>query len=562
MRGRIPHEVLTALTLVVVGASVATRLVHRGADYPGWDVAGAAHGLHLVSTMTARQLVDFYADRLWRPGLFWNVFGIPVALLPGWLASVLPWARWPHLLTPCFLALALALLARALSLGFSRLWMLLLPLGASPALLSYAVAGFPYITNTLPYALAIWIVFRWRRAVLATAALCLFTMALSWHVQELGRTAFVVLVLAAVCLPDVRPSTRATWLVCAGVWCWLAVTNLSGNTARYAAMGMPPLSTLPLHAWSLARHFAQGGPDLPYLVVAGAIAAASVPRERWFWSALMLVQAGLVFLLAANAGILQGIVAVWPRRVLLLGFVALAACAAAFRRRAGGVARVAIVSILVLGNVGQAWMTARWAARPLDADGAPEYAYALPYTHTPLDPDVPVAKARALDSRVSFLLVRWHAEMEAELRQGRKLLLIYNLTSFDENATDPAGIIDRLYLGLGPERFSESVFVFGRHRIMTRELPIRPLETFGKFVDAIADSDVYRAYWVHHPKDDRDWAVASRHREEVALMFTTLGARFRLEWLASTHDPHGRALHRFLLRSRTGDVPLAGAGPP
>jgi len=53
---------ITALALVVVGASLAMRVVHRGQYYPGWDVVGAAHGLHLVSTKAPGDLLRFYVD--------------------------------------------------------------------------------------------------------------------------------------------------------------------------------------------------------------------------------------------------------------------------------------------------------------------------------------------------------------------------------------------------------------------------------------------------------------------------------------------------------------------
>ena len=525
------------------------RVVHRGAYYPGWDVVGAANGLHLVSTKTAHDLVGVYASHRWQPG-FWNIIGLPAALLPGWLASMWPWERWLHVITPCLAALAFGLTARALDLPWRALWMVVLPLGASPTLLSYAVAGLAYISNTVPYALAVWIVFRWRESIVGTILLTFVALGLSWHLQELGRTAFVVFIAAALLLPAASWRIRIVWLLAGAAWCWLVLAYPTANTARHGGMSVPPLSTWPQHAVALAWHFAQAKPDHPVLVIAGFLAAAFVRRERWFWLALLLVHAGLVFVLASNVGVSHGLHAVWPRRVLVLSFVALAACAAALRQRRTPIAPL-LVALLVMGNAWQLWATVQWARRPLDARGARDWSYTLPFTHTPLYPGGVDAVA-GLDSQVARLLVDWHGEMRAELANGRKILLIYNLLSFDENASNPAGIIDRLYLGLGHARFQESVFVFGRNTVMVRELPIRPLEAFEDAVASIEQPSQWRAYWVHHPNDDKDWPAAVRHREEVAQMFASLERHFRLEWEPSSGDARGCSLHRFSMHTRDG----------
>jgi hypothetical protein len=544
--------VLTAVAFITVGASLAMRVVHRGPYYPGWDVVGAANGLFLLSTRTAHELVAIYADHRWQPA-FWNTFGFHVALLPGWLASMWPWERWLHVITPCLTALALGLTARALNLPLRALWMVLVPLGASPALLSYAVAGLPYVSNTVPYALALWIVFRWRESIVGTLLLTLMAIGVSWHSQELGRAAFVVFAAAALTLPAASWRIRVAWLLVGAAWCWLVLTYPTANTTRHGGVSLPPVSTWPQHAGALVWHFGQLKPDHPVLVIAGFLAAALVRRERWFWLLLLTVQAGLLFVLASNPGVTQGLHAVWPRRVLVLSFIAVAACAAALRQRRTPIVAL-LVAILVVGNVWELWTTVRWARRPLGVRGARD-CYTLPFTHTPIFPG-DVDRATGLDSLVSRLLVDWHAAMRTELDGGRKILLIYNLLSFDENASNPAGIIDRLYLGLGHERFQESVFVFGDNTRMVRELPIRPLKTFEDLVVSIEEPSVWRAYWVHHPNDDNDWPAAARHRAEVAEMFSALERHFRLEWEPSTGDARGRRLHRFSLHRRDGaDMP-------
>jgi len=232
--------------------------------------------------------------------------------------------------------------------------------------------------------------------------------------------------------------------------------------------------------------------------------------------------------------------------VLILNFVALAACAAALRERRRPVAL--LVVLLVAGNVWQTWTTVQWVRCPVSLAVRAE-GYTLPFTHTPLKAGR-VEAVTGLDSKAVRLLGDWHAEMREELANGHKLLLVYNMLSFDENATNPSGIIDRLYLGLGHERFSENVYVFGRDRLMVRELPIRPLQTFEEFVASIDAPSRVRGYWLHHPNDENDWPHAKRHREEVAQMFAALERHFRLDWDQSSRDFHGRALHRFTLHPR------------
>lgn len=543
-------RVLTAVALVTVAGSLATRVAHRGEYYPGWDVVGAAHAAHLISTKTVDEIVALYVSYRWRLPGFWNTAGLPTALLPGWLAWMWPWERWLHVITPCLTVLALGLTARALGLPLRALWMVLLPLGASPALLSYAVAGLAYVSSTVPHALALWVVFRARASVLRTVLWTLVAIGLSWHMQELGRTAFVVLLAAALTLPAPSWRIRLVWLVAAAAWCALVVVFPTPNTVRHAGMTLPPLGVWGEHASALVLHFVRATPDHPVLLAAGCLAAALVGGERWFWSALLLFQAGLVFVLASNDGINQGLHAVWPRRTLVLSFVALAACAAALRQRRAATTALLIVG-LVIGNIWQSWATVEWARHPLDARGERDWSYTLPFTHTPLGPG-PVEGIRGLDSQVSRLLVDWHTEMRAELANGRRILLIYNLLSFDENAANPAGIIDRLYLQLGHEGFQETVFVFGGNRIMVRELPIRPLNTFDDFVASIAAPSEWRAYWVHHPYEDNEWPASVKRRAEVAQMFSSLERRFQLQWGSSSRDRQGRVLHRFSLHPWDG----------
>ena len=71
------------------------------------------------------------------------------------------------------------------------------------------------------------------------------------------------------------------------------------------------------------------------------------------------------------------------------------------------------------------------------------------------------------------------------IEAGERLLLLYNFSCYLENITNPEGLLERLYLSLGHERFVRSVFVFGSLPCRYSCLPIRPLKDFGTLLDDI-----------------------------------------------------------------------------
>src|SRR5439155_267908 len=91
----------------------------------------------------------------------------------------------------------LFILALASVVGNLLVW------GASPALLSYAVEGYPWGAVMLPHALVLAIVFArsFRRWWVTLPALAL-VWELPWHGYELGKTAGTTLVLAAALAPE------------------------------------------------------------------------------------------------------------------------------------------------------------------------------------------------------------------------------------------------------------------------------------------------------------------------------------------------------------------------
>ena len=526
------RKLLPSVALVNVVASVVIRVVHRDSYVAGWEVAGAANGLFMVSTHSARELWSYYIGRQF-DDIGWPVFGAPVSLLPGYLASRWPGDWWPQITTPTLVLISLLVLRSAIDLPGRGSWIMLLAWGASSALLSYSVIGFPYISSILPNALALFAVLRGRGSVLWALVGSLTAIELSWHVQELGRTIFAIFFAAAILLPRARPVCRVIWLAGGAMQFWLERTHPTYNTVHYAAMTLPPLSSVAFHTFDLLRHFGTLKPDIPLLIVAGILAAMSLGNERWFWCAVLGFHLGVIWLLASNSGILEGIGAVWPRRVLMLDFICVAACVAAVRARRRSAPIV--ISLLAVGCVWQFGSTVEWASKRLDYLNM-GWAFPMPYTQTTLDCAVPI------------MSTDWFKELRATVDDGRKVLLLYNLTSFDENNTDPAGVIERLYLHLGHERFMSTVYVFGDDRIRWNELPIRPMSDVDSTLASLTPDEV-EAYYLYHPNDDRaDWPIAVKHQQEMGVLFDAVRTHFDVEWHERRMDVQGRVLMHFALR--------------
>lgn len=510
--------------------SLGLRLVHRGGYCPGFDVLGAANGLFMASTMTVAEIFAEVRIRPYWQFYSWNVQGLP-SLVPGWLAACWPSEYWAYAIAPAIVAVSLFLVARAVDLRGRDAWVIALAWGASAALVSWSLTGFLYVSSILPYALALWITLRWQSHRIATVLLIALALQTCWFVQELGRTVFVVFLAAALLLPRVSWQLRAIWLLAAAWQQRLAVEYPTFNTMRMVHMTVPPLAEVWSRLGVLGGRWLHADIDIPVLPVAAALAIAVMGRRRWFWGALIGGHAGLILLLAVNDGMQQGVDTVWPRRTLLWSFVCVAAVVAAWRERPR--ARPWLVGLLLVGNVWQLASTVRWSREPLPAAAAE--GFTLPYVHTTLDYSVP------------FLLVDWYREMRARVDAGRKLLVVYNLEAFDENPTNPAGVLERLYLHLGDARFRASVLVFGSTNQRWNELPIRPLRQLDAVLDGIADPQAYDGYRLTHPGDDEQTELAGRFRADVATVMGAIARRFQVQAEPAIEDAAHRRLIRFAL---------------
>jgi hypothetical protein len=528
--------VLPAFAVGSIVLALTGRVVHRGGYYPGWDILGAAQGLHLIATRTPGEILRWLAEHHYDPGMGWSTYGVPLVLLPGWLALHWPWDYWTHVVTFVLTLASLWFVGRALGLRGEDWGILLLAWGASATLLTWSIEGFPYMSAAWPHALALWIVLRWREHWLATVLLSAVAIELSWHSQELGRTVFVVFFAAALFVRPTPWLTRVVWGI-AGIWQLVDVwRHPTFNTARYSHVGFGSDAGERLLALG-QRIFIEQYVDLPLLFVLGTAAAVLMRIHRWFWLGLLGAQVMLVVLLALNSGILQGVEGVWPRRFLMVSFLCLVTTVALYREaKSRPLAAGVLLGALLVGNAWQILDTLRWVRQPLDREGK-GWDFPLPFTHN------------SLDSTVYFASVDWAREMRAEVERGKKVLLVYNLSSYEENATDPIAILERLYLQLGPERFSSSVFVHGSQTVRWNEFPIRPLRDLEPFVERL-DPGEFVGYHRQHPRDE------AKFLSEAQTILDTIERYWRIVWdpeRNSAADP-GR-LRRFTLAPRSDAVP-------
>ena len=83
--------ILRLLAVATVLVSLLLRVWHRGGLYPGWDILGAADGLRIVSTQTPAEIFAWLRERQFDASLSWNVYVVPLVLVPGVLTWLYPW---------------------------------------------------------------------------------------------------------------------------------------------------------------------------------------------------------------------------------------------------------------------------------------------------------------------------------------------------------------------------------------------------------------------------------------------------------------------------------------
>jgi hypothetical protein len=489
---------LRLLAVAIALASLILRLWHRDGLYPGWDIVGAAEGLRLLSTESPAAILRWLYEHQFDASLGWNVYGVPLVLVPGALTWLHPWEHWSTVTNLGFTAAAFALAAWAV-LPPGQRWPILLGVGASGALLSSASSGFAYGSSFWPYAVALAVVFRGRRLLRSLLA-TLFALLLAWHVQDLGPTACAVFLLGAVARRDAPLPLRLLWLAGGALGAYLALAHPPAIVITRS--GVPGLEHLESTAERVVAIFrGPMRPDTPILLPLAVVAALLLRRERPLWWGLLALQVVLVAWLALT----EGPDRIWPRRLLLLDSLAVLVVAVAATQRPRW--RPLLLGALAVANVWQLAETVAWARAPIDTSGT-NPIFPLPYTHT------------TVDYMVDLPTSAWLDEIQHDIDAGKRIILVYNLGAYAENATNPTAIPERLYIRLGHERFMDTVLMFGSAGIRSHPFPVRPLEDLEPVLGAIRDPDAWVVHFILHPMDTPDArAEYARIRDAIKRHF-------------------------------------------
>jgi hypothetical protein len=484
--------ILPILAATIVALSLFLRAWHRDGLYPGWDILGAAEGLRLVAMKSPAQIFKWLRAYHFDGSRSWNVYGVPLVLVPGWLTWLHPWEHWASVTALVFTAGAFALAAWAVLPPGER-WLVLFGLGASGALLSSMLCGFAYGSAFWPYAVALAVVLRGRRffpSLLGT----LGALELAWHVQELGPTVCIVFLLAALGRRGVPLQLRLLWLAAGAGGVYLAVTYPPGIVTTRALV--PSLEHLTKTAAEVLAVFRSPlrpdtpvmspmRPDTPVLLPLALLAVLLVRRDRLLWSGLLAFQLALVAWLALT----EGPRFLWPRRLLLLDSIAMLVVVVAATDRPR--LKPLLVGALAVANVWQLAETVAWVREPRDPRHT-GFTFPLPYTHT------------NLDYMVAMSTVAWTDEILRDIDAGKQVILLYNFQSYEENATNPTGVPERLYIRLGHRRFMDSVFMFGSFNVRHHEFPLHPLDQLDAVLERIPDPRNVVVHFILHPGDTPD----------------------------------------------------------
>jgi hypothetical protein len=470
-----------------------------------------------------------YAFRYWN-----STNSLLYTLVPGALGRLWPSEYWGHWLTFALALLTFGLIHRIAELPLRQGWFIGMAWAASPALLSFSVSGYPYVTGFLPHALAFAIVTsRWLRArPLTSLAFALLVTELSWHVYEAGKTLVVVFVIAALSEREVQWSTRATWLA-ASVVQVIRLFGQRGYNVDYVLHGAGKgTAVLATAASSVVHALLLPVVDLPVVIPLGALTLLLVRRHRW-----LLLGGATSQLLTVVLATAVDASAIRPRRFLTTSFYCVAALAIAFKDAAPeegrrSLTRLALVTALLGGSLWQVADLGVFFRVPPAGRTQP-----LPFTFSQDDYTVPVGASD---------LAR---QVRAEVAAGRRVVTLYNLSS--ETLADPPGLLERVYLGLGHGAFVRSVLSFGSSRCRYDCLPVRRLADSERDLAALAaDSAEASAYY-------KKALAGRRHVEEAAVVLAALDRSFVIH---PVHDP-APGFGRLRLDRRGSDaLPVAVVG--
>jgi hypothetical protein len=450
IRYKIDRWTVIGLTLVV--ANLLMLWLARGINVVGWDILGASDGSFMVAEYGVWPALDKYWHQS-RSFQFWaTTSSVLFSVIPGIIQNI-----WPSLYTPIVVMFLMTISFWLFSLiKLSLDWgMFFFGVAASGTLLTYLIVGHAYIAATIPYCLAIPLILRGRNALLngytlfRELVLWLVVYESAFHIYEPARSVGCLPLIAAITLPSVDWRRRIIWLAISGLM--LASYSVGSSTSfPYRILLAEPLAAL----WAVPNVlgiafralFMEWRLDLPILVPLAVFSCFMLKRYRYFWSAVLLLQLGLIIMLGVVAYLdgYHDTEALRARRFVLPTFVSLLICSTAFyelrqRYRNGRPIQV-LRYLLLLATVPALTSSISFYLKPSDNRS-------LPFTAS--RDNVVLSPERNNDARILSSIVN---------NTSSKLFAIYGLSCYAENTTDPAAFIERMALTLGPRLFKSQVY--------------------------------------------------------------------------------------------------------
>ena len=422
----------------------------RGNSYVGWELLGPAQGKYELNTIGLIECLRMFGFRMIF-FFYWNhtssyLFGF----IPGLLEAYFPKGYWAQLINLFFLWVAYALLLRHKQ--FSKHIFLLLLL-TSPAILAFSIIGYPYSSGILPFAAAITYVFSYadkdvtKKLILRDFLAFSFISVLSLNCYELGKTAFLVPMIAAVSFREIGIKRRMLWFF---LGC-LMITPLVfvKGVAHDELLGtvLKNFFILPIYLPKLlSMLYLEGALDLPIITTIFILLSRVRSPRYWFWLLLVLSQFFLILV-----GLSKESFFMMPRRFILIETLMLFSIAWKWNAISSEKVK-AYASILIAG--GLVWT------------GYTMFQYAKVETPT----NLPYSAAYDFTLNTDLLI-----DTDAIIKLAQEEIpqfLWYAYEDYPENSTDPVALLERVYLALPHKQFMKNVFFVGENSCRYSCVPV------------------------------------------------------------------------------------------
>jgi hypothetical protein len=484
---------------MLFAANVLVRLIYRGPYHTGWDLIGAADGLFRVNNFDLwHQVQDSFHKT--RHFSYWNsTNSVIYSLVPGWLGGLWSTEAWPDVLVfLTFLATVTAIWFYYRDRSDQITPYLVALVCASAGLTTFSIVGYPYISGFLPHILALcWLRRSFvRQSVIWRLAIGTALAELTVHVYELGKTSFMIFLLAAALKQQWRPKDRLLALAVGAIHLvmvfWVRGTNVS-HRLDVLGRDLGVFLESPVRFLWLLVKFSY---DVPTVFVLAVLSLFFIKKEVRFLSGLLAFQWLLLFIELLHEGDVR------PRRALVLAFYSIFLVLRGLTESDDRRFRVATQALLVAGIVWQNVITYRYLQTPIVQQRHP-----LPLTGS--DADYFVNRV-VVDEAAAF--------SAAVARSGTKLALFYDYDVYQENTTDPAGLPERLLLRHGYVALVSRLTFVGFRGNRYSRIPITEPEAF--FAD-LASARLHWRFFIYRGP----WSGHSDLPSQVHSRLVALGAR-------------------------------------